>query len=430
MTDKWATKPVRRAPDQDSETLSADICVAGGGVAGVSAAIEAARLGARVVLVDAQQVLGGQASNSMIGTFCGLFSNGPEPYQITHGIADGILEDLGAEGALDYREGPVTTVILYDEVALANWIEAAVFEAGVTVVPGAVLREVDRRDRRITSLGVATRHGDMRIEADGFVDGTGDAVLVWLAGLECHVADTTPVFGTQMMVLEGIDEARQPSREELTGRLKEKAGDYGLVRTDGFAFVFAGRGTALVNMTHMETPLNAVAAAIQAREGKRQTGEVLRFLKTEFPAGFAQSRVRSYGAPGVRQTRWIAGAKQITTEEVRAGMRYPDAVARAAWPIELHDTPEQVHWEAFGAGHMHYVPLSAMISPEADNLVAAGRCIDGDVAALSSVRVMGPCMATGAAAAHALGLAGSGSVHQIDVGALQDRLHDNLERRD
>ena len=70
---------------------------------------------------------------------------------------------------------------------------------------------------------------------------------------------------------------------------------------------------------------------------------------------------------------------------------------------------------------MHYVPLGSMTPAEADNLVAAGRCIDGDVAALSSVRVMGPCIAMGAAAAHALDLAGTGSVHQIDLAALASR---------
>ena len=79
---------------------------------------------------------------------------------------------------------------------------------------------------------------------------------------------------------------------------------------------------------------------------------------------------------------------------------------------------------------MHYVPLGALIPEGADNLLAAGRCIDGDPAALSSVRVMGPCIATGAAAAHALALAGSGSVNQINIKSLQARLYDNLERRD
>jgi hypothetical protein len=76
---------------------------------------------------------------------------------------------------------------------------------------------------------------------------------------------------------------------------------------------------------------------------------------------------------------------------------------------------------------VHYVPLGSLVPAYADNVVAAGRCIDGDAAALSSVRVMGPCIAMGAAAAHALDLAGSGSVHQIDLSALRRRLVDNLE---
>ena len=68
-----------------------------------------------------------------------------------------------------------------------------------------------------------------------------------------------------------------------------------------------------------------------------------------------------------------------------------------------------------------------MIPAEGDNVVAAGRCIDADLPALSSVRVMGPCMAMGAAAAKALDLAGTGSVHQIDISALAKRVHDNVE---
>ena len=79
---------------------------------------------------------------------------------------------------------------------------------------------------------------------------------------------------------------------------------------------------------------------------------------------------------------------------------------------------------------MHYVPFGSLVPAEADNIVAAGRCIDGDTAALSTVRVMGPCIAMGAAAAHALDLAGSGSVQQIDVAALRQRVRDNVERAD
>jgi hypothetical protein len=76
---------------------------------------------------------------------------------------------------------------------------------------------------------------------------------------------------------------------------------------------------------------------------------------------------------------------------------------------------------------VHYVPLRAMTPPGAHNLVAAGRCVDGDAAALSSVRVMGPCAAMGAAAAHALDLAGNNSVHEVDLGQLHARLSSNLD---
>jgi flavin-dependent dehydrogenase len=424
-----ATRIVRRDKGAPTRTLEVEICVLGAGIAGVSAALEAAWLGRKVALVDGLPALGGQAVNSIIGTFCGLYSNGADGYQLTHGIADGILHDLGREGALHYRRGPPHTVVLYDEIALSRWINTAVREAGITTVLGAVLREVAWDGRRIARLGLATRYGDLALAAGGFVDASGDAALAWQAGLDCREAADGPIYGTQMLVLEGIDEAAQPTREALSARIKERAAAAGLVRHDGFAFVFPGRGTALVNLTHVETPLDPVAASANALAGRVQADRVVEFLKHEYPAAFGKACVRAYGFPGIRQTRWIVGRRQLTADEVRNGVRFADAVARTAWPIELHDRPEGYQWEPFGADHMHYVPFASMVPPEADNLVAAGRCIDGDVAALSSVRVMGPCIAMGAAAAHALDLAGAGSVHQIDSDALAMRVRENVEGR-
>src|SRR3954447_3310227 len=102
-----------------------DICILGAGISGPSGALEAAALGKKVVLVDGLPALGGQAVNSIIGSFCRLYSNGPQAQrlQLTHGIADGILTDLGAQGALHHKVGPMTTVVYYDEVALARWVE-------------------------------------------------------------------------------------------------------------------------------------------------------------------------------------------------------------------------------------------------------------------------------------------------------------------
>src|SRR5207237_9375937 len=102
---KTATRIVRRGGSAAARQMAADICVVGAGIAGISAALEAAQLGRKVALVDGLHALGGQAVNSVIGTFCGLFSNGTSGYRLTHGIADGILRDLGAQGALHYRHG-------------------------------------------------------------------------------------------------------------------------------------------------------------------------------------------------------------------------------------------------------------------------------------------------------------------------------------
>ena len=165
-------------------------------------------------------------------------------------------------------------------------------------------------------------------------------------------------------------------------------------------------------------------------EGRTQADHVISFLRAEFPQIFADARVRTYGNPGIRQTRWIASRRQLTLEDVKKGDRPADAAARCAWWVELHDAKDLVHWEQFPADHVYYIPLSCMIPRDADNIVAAGRAVDGDVYALSAIRVMGPCIAMGAAAAHALDLADGAPVHQIDLKAFQRRLTDNLDRRD
>ena len=213
-----ATRIVRRPVAASPREESAEICVVGAGIAGLSAAIEAARLGRKVLLVDGLPTLGGQAVNSIIDTFCGLFSNGLDGYQLTRGIADDILRELGAEGALHYRRGH-TTVVLYDEVALSRWVERSVAAAGITLLLGAVLRQVRLEGRRIAALDLATRYGDVRVRAAGFVDASGDAALAWQAGQECREPAEGVVYGSQMMVLEDVDEAHYPTREAVTERL-------------------------------------------------------------------------------------------------------------------------------------------------------------------------------------------------------------------
>jgi hypothetical protein len=421
------TRVLRRNGASAAREHKADICVVGAGISGVSAAIEAARLGRDVILIDGLPSLGGQAVNSIIGMIVGLFGNPPRNKQLTHGIADDIIRDLGATGDLHVVMGGVSLNALYDEVALGRWVERKVLELKITPLVGAILRQVRWEGRRISALELATRYGDVIVRADGFVDATGDATVVWQAGLECQEPAEGVIYGSQMIVIENFDEAHKPSRVEMSERIRDRGARYGMIRRDGFAMSFPGRATAVVNMTHIENPMDPFGASKTGLEGKEQADRTMTFLRSEFPEAFGNARVRAYGLPGIRQTRWIIGRHHLTVDEVRAGVRFPDSVARTAWPLEQHHNAEGYVWEPFGPDHVHYVPLGSMTPPGVDNVVAAGRCIDCDATALSSVRVMGPCIAMGAAAAHTLDLARKGSVHEIDLGALHRRIAANVD---
>lgn len=431
MSETIATRNVRR-PEGDAEpaVIDADICVLGAGISGVSAAIEAARLGRRVVLVDGAPAIGGQAIGSIIGTIIGLYTHGDDAYQITHGIADELIRDLTTEGSL-LRHHHWTVTFQYDEVRFGRWMEAKVEEAGVQTLLGAVLTHVEFRGRRVRHIDFATRFGGVRVRAAGYVDSSGDASLSYAAGLELR-EPTEPIYGSMNFLIENYhpENVAGLDMRAVHERLREVGGDYGLVRHDGWLMPFAEKGFMLANISHMQTPLDPLGMAGMVFEGRRQADNVVRFLRAEFPDIFAGARVRAYGNPGIRQTRWIVSRRQLTLDEIRRAERPDDAVARCAWSVELHDSAETVHWEHFGPGHVYYIPLSCLVPAEADNIVVAGRCVDADSHALSAIRVMGPCIAMGTAAAHVLDLAGGDGIDSVDLAVLGKRLYDNLERRD
>ncbi len=216
------TRVVRQSGSPPVREHKADICVVGAGISGVSAAIEAARLGRNVILIDGLPALGGQAVNSIIGMIVGLFGNPPGNKQLTHGIADDLIRDLGATGDLHLVMGGVSLNALYNEVALGRWVERKILELKITPLLGAVLRRVRMDHRRISALEFATRYGDVVVRANGFVDATGDAAVVLQAGLECQEPAEGVIYGSQMIVIENFDEAKKPSREEMSARICDR----------------------------------------------------------------------------------------------------------------------------------------------------------------------------------------------------------------
>ena len=417
-----------RIQDRPARIHRGDICVVGSGAAGISAALEAAALGQSVVLVDAAPQIGGQAVGAALGTICGLFRNGPTPQRLTHGAIDDLFETLFAGGNAALRRVRGTFILDYVPNAWMRWAETRIADAGIVPLPGAIVRRVERRDGHVEALSLSTRFGDARVEANRFVDASGDAVLPWLAGLELRESETQ-VLGTVMAILEDVDTglcAGYP-RSLYHELIREHADEFGLVRAEGPVFVLPGTRKLLLNLTHVETPLDTAGLALAGIEGRRQVDALLALFKRELPEAFREARVAVYGNAGIRQTRTIIGLRHVTVEEVATGARPPGAIARTTWGVELHGDMSGAHWTIFDEDHIHYIPFGAMLPQGLHNVVVAGRCIDAEPAALASLRVMGPCFAMGRAAAAAAVLNSSGSLHQTDLAALQDAVRDNLE---
>ncbi len=416
-----------RMQDRPAQVYRGDLCVVGSGAAGLSAALEAVRLGRKVVLVDAAPQLGGQAVGAALGTICGLFRNGPVPRRLTHGAMDDLFEFLFGRGDASLRRVRGTFILDYVPNAWMRWAERRIAETGIVPLPGAIVRGVERRDGHVEALSLSTRFGDARVEAGHFVDASGDAVLAWQAGLELRESETQ-VLGTVMAILEDVDTglcAEYP-RSLYHELIRKHAEEFRLVRGEGPVFVVPGTRKLLLNLTHVETPMETAGLALAGIEGRRQVDALLRLFKRELPEAFGEAKVAVYGNAGIRQTRTVVGRSHVTVEDIAAGVRPPDAIARTTWPIELHGEMSGAHWTIFGEDHLHYIPFGAMLPVGLHNVVVAGRCIDAQPAALASLRVMGPCFAMGRAAAAATALNDSGSLHQLDIAALQDSVGDNL----
>ena len=197
---------VRRRAPGDRLAIACDVCVVGSGAAGSSAAIEAARLGQRVVLLDGAPAVGGQATGAIIDTFCGFYSNGPQPELLTYGIAEEIVRDLTRTDAMARIEGRRNTIILYyRHTALQRWLEDALVTAGVTVITGALLARVDFDGARIAAVGAMTRHGEVEVKARAYIDASGDAALAWCAGLAVHEPASETIYGSQNGIVRGVD---------------------------------------------------------------------------------------------------------------------------------------------------------------------------------------------------------------------------------
>lgn len=403
-----------------------DMLVVGGGAAGVSAAVTAARAGLSVCLVERYGFCGGGAVAGLSGTICGLYEAsddpGAEPNQFVHGFANEFIFHLERRGGLGdpIRYGKTFTRV-HDPLV---WREAAdhlLTEAGVEILFHTTVTGVIQDGDRILGVEAYSKEGTLHLNAAMTIDASGDADIVAMAGLPNFIGSDGRVQNPTMIFrLLGVDTARLFDRygsdtimpAEITDLIaaENAAGHYRLPRAKIWLFPTTRPNEMLCNCTRIIGSDGRELNTLYARDfteaeilGRRQVREYARFFKDRL-AGCEASFVNDTGVQvGVRQTRQGQGRYVLRNDDVLAGKKFADGIARSPWPIELHSGEKpRVHWLL---NDFYEVPFRCLVPEHGEGLLFAGRCLSAEHEAVASARVTAQCFSYGQAAGHAAAIA-------------------------
>jgi len=391
---------VSRKPESDY-----DVVVAGGGAGGVGAALGAARMGAKILLVEKYGFLGGAATNAQVLAYCGFFQQGPEPVKVVGGAADLVLDELRKLG-LDCApfRSPTTSnwIILLEPEAVKLALDRVLAAQGVDVFLHTRVAATTRTADRLQSVTLAGMDGRVRVAAEAFIDATGDANLSLVAGVPCRT-------GNQEGKLQAISApirvgGRDPSvpidREAIKAAFRRYKGRWPSAREDGGIYTDVPNTGELwwMMFDHPLADLSSASFSEAERAGREAAREYVDLLRREIP-GFEKAYLVSTGPQiGIRESRHPAARYELTGEDLASGRQREDGVAKAAWPMEDHSVVRRPVYTPIGGDGWASVPLDALRAKGLDNLFFAGRTIGADDMAYASIRVMGTAFTTGDAA--------------------------------
>jgi len=434
-----------REPERDLPVRGEyDVVVLGGGPAGIAAAATAAGLGRKTLLVERYGFLGGMGTAAGVTTFCGLHANvHGEHRQVVHGIADELLDRIDRLGGLNQPHvsfGKIQAQA-YDTAAYKCAADDLLIGKDVDILfhalgAGAVMEP----DDTIRALIVETKSGRVAIIGRSFIDCSGDGDLAAWAGAPYERGDGAGgmLYPTMMFRLNGVDPAAAGEAWTTIPALMEDAEKRGLK--------FPRKGVVIrpqknpiewrVNVTQMKKADGSALDGTDADEltageieGRRQVMQFFEFLKREAP-GFANAYVVDTPPQiGIRETRRVTGAYQLSGEDVLSCASFPDTIGVNGWPIEAH-TAGRVEWRwpaiPQSRGFCH-LPYRMLVPQKVRNLLVAGRCASMTHEGQSAARVSGPCFVMGQAAGSAahLSLAGNSALSEISIDALQGLLERN-----
>lgn len=429
----------------------ADICVLGGGTTGIMAAVRAARLGAKVVIVERQGCFGGNGTSGLVSVWHTMldfdFKN-----QIISGLSEEVIERLKRRNAVRIvdpsspehkaRISRISTYIYNPQemkIELENMLQecrAVMYLHTLFCAPYVV-------DGKLKAVIVESKNGRQAICARFFIDATGDGDLCHRLGIpSSDYPDKQP--STTSAVLYGYQSVDNP-RKVLLEHLPE----YNLPNLGwDTPYVDAPDVSLLAKSNVFHSCLDTKELTKGELEGRRQVRAMMDILKKYGNPTKPITLLNLSSYIGIREGRNIKCAYTLTGDDICKGRKFEDAIANGSYPIDIHHTekpgctlwylngmteyevdgkPYEISWwKEPSDDYPAYwqIPYRSMVVREYDNLLVCGRAMDADRRAFGAIRVMINLNQTGEAAGVAawLSLDSNKKNQDIDIHKLRNLL--------
>ena len=354
-----------------------DVCIIGGGAAGLAAAVAAGRQGLTVLLVERYGFCGGATVAGLSGTICGLFSSGDQPEQIVFGFAGEFCAALQQAGGVT---PPLpfgrTCLVPHDSFLWKETADRFLQANNVRVLYHTVfLDALLGADGGIETLVLRCLEGLVAVQPRCVVDASGDAEVVHRSHGATNLGqDGVVQTPTMIFRMGGVDMPRflqlDPRAMDAQVAAAHRAGRYHLPRHHVYIFPMP----------------NGYA----------------QFLRENVPAFEHAYLVETGTQVGIRQTRSIVGQTTLTNAQVLSAAKFPGAATFSAWPIEMHGASgvQIVYFDR----QTYDIPFETLVPQHSPNLLVAGRCLAAEHEALASARVTAQCFGLGYAVGAACGL--------------------------
>jgi hypothetical protein len=377
-----------------------DVAVVGGGIAGVSAAMAAAKSGASVMLVEEYAVAGGNATIGGVSGFCGETAGQGEAF-------DAIVEAMQAFNAIaPYQPYPDADNRKFDHEILAVVLQELLLRRNVKMLLHTCFVDARAQSGRVGEIMVCGPSGPEVVRAKQYVDTTGEALLAHQAGFD--TVKGRPADGRQLP-MSLMFYVREVAPEHAVPQVPE--GWFEIIRTEdelpmtSISPAGPGRYGIKIKIPKFDATdtESLTAAEIQARRRMMQVLDYYqRIEKKPWVLDACSQRI------GIREGRRIVGEYMLTVDELRAGKTFEDAVARGVYYLDGHNPDDDKRTYILPPEERkvppYQIPFRSLVPRGAKNLLAAGRCLSADQLALSSARVMTTCAMTGQAAGIAAAL--------------------------